>query len=185
MRVLLPVSGRNLTGKSFKVEALLKYFAQRPEVKLAGFIQPSHFEDGDRNGYNLTLVKNDGDLKTMKFARLNLKTKPGQMPFVFEQDAFDAVYDEAAHITCDDRPVILVLDEVGRLEVAGKGHGRSIEMYLERLKGAKKLFVVAVFNERWAEMIMAFFERHGFTTSQLSFTPEETLGERILRTLME
>ena len=183
MRVWLPFSGRNLTGKSWRVEVLLKYFAQRPEVKLAGFIQPSHFEDGDRDGYNLTLVKNDGTLQTMKFARLNLKAKPGQMPFVFEQDAFDAVYEEASHITCDDRPVVLFLDEVGRLEVtSGKGHGRSIEMYLQRLKDAKKLFVVATFNERWTDLVLAFFERHGFTQS---FTPEEASGEKILQMLME
>lgn len=145
----VPISGKIFAGKSTTVRAMIDFFLSRDEVQVHGYTQPSHFEDGDRDGYDLTLITNERTLETHEFARLGKRARPGQIPYIFAQSVFDRVLLTAESIGGCAKPAILFLDEIGRLEtMMGKGHHRAIQQYLQSLQCARRVYLIVTYNER-------------------------------------
>lgn len=186
-RAWFPIVGHVLAGKSVITETLLDFFLEKEDINTTGFIQPSRFEDGDRIGYDLTVVCNDKSLKTMEFARLNIRAQPGVIPYRFNNDVFEQVYEQASTFSVDERPVLIFLDEIGRLEVVGEGHGKSIRKYLEITQDASRVYLIVALNHRRNEMIDKFMTETGFVRSEMRITvpctPDDitTLAESIYR----
>ncbi|OHT08693.1 hypothetical protein TRFO_04763 [Tritrichomonas foetus] len=156
--VYFPVLGKILSGKSELIRKLIDIFIQHDEIQVSGYTQPSHFEEGDRNGYDLILIQNDNTLQTYEFARLKPRTRPGQIPYQFEETVFEEVYKVADTIEYKGKHVLLIFDEIGRLEINGKGHHRAILRFLETFKNSPKIHLVVTFNERRHDEVKAFLD---------------------------
>ncbi|KAH0791161.1 hypothetical protein GPJ56_004972 [Histomonas meleagridis] len=166
----IPIFGKVFGGKSVVVRQIIDSFVQRQDLQVAGYTQPSAFEDGDRIGYDLTLIKNDRTLETYKFARLGKHAKPGKIPYIFEPSVFDEVYNTACSIHSNGKPAIVFLDEVGRLETMQKqGHHKSILKYIEVFQNAKSMHLIITYNERRKDETAKYMDEIGAEQSTLSY----------------
>ena len=149
---------------------MIDFFINNDEIQISGDTQPSHFEDGDRNGYDLTVITNNRKLETYKFARLGKKAKPGLIPYIFEQNVFDLVLQTAKEINCSSKPAIVFLDEIGRLEtMMGKGHHQAILQYLESFQNASKVYLIVTYNERRKDETMSYLSKLHVKEAALHF----------------
>ncbi len=118
------VSGTKGTGKSRAVNRAAEALAARG-VAIAGFVQDAIEADGERVGYRLRRL---GRPDTRVVARKNATPRGPEdeafCSYVFELGAFD----EARRWLVEDAPTarVLFLDEVSKLEVAGRGHHAAI-----------------------------------------------------------
>lgn len=131
------LSGARGTGKSTTARRVAEQLAARG-VRVTGFVQEGVSEDGIRTGYRLRRL---GSEERLTLARLGSETKPGQEAFcsyVFDESAFA----EARRWLAEGAKSaeILVVDEVSKLEVAGRGHHDAI---VEAL-GGDRLVLLAV-----------------------------------------
>jgi nucleoside-triphosphatase THEP1 len=138
------VIGDVSSGKTPFIERVLDTFLPRTDVQVAGYTQPKLTDGGERVGYALTVVRQNQTLVTVPFAKSNQNSKPGAIPFTFEDSAFSLLEAEAESFCTNGRPVLLLLDEIGRLETSHCGHFRSISRFVERLRTPS--VVVATFN---------------------------------------
>lgn len=163
-----PICGDILTGKTQIVYKLLREFLISKKVQVCGFFQPSR-EEGDthvRNGYDLAMIR-EQDVIYKKFAVKNVNAPPNTMPWVFNTDLFDETVRLADGFKLDGRPVVLIMDELGQLEVHRKGNIKGVEAWLNKLKNEKNVFVVFTTAERRVDLAKEIVESFGFTKSNL------------------
>ena len=174
--IFIPISGKILSGKSVIVKSLIDFFLNKHEIQLYGYSQPSHFEEGDRNGYNLILIQNDRTLEEFQFARLKKRSCPGQIPYLFEDEVFKKVFNTANSLQDNGNPTLLFFDEIGRLELSGKGHYDAIAKFFEKLNKTQKLFIIVTFNERRKDEVFEFLKKFNAIESDynIKVTDEET-----------
>ena len=162
------ICGDILSGKTQTIYKLLREFLRNQKVQVCGFFQPSR-EEGDshvRNGYDLAMIR-ENDVIYKIFAIKNVNAPPNTMPWVFNQELFDAAVNQANTFRFDGRPIVLLLDEMGQLEVHGKGHSKAVDCWLNRLIKEKKVFVIFTTAERRMDLARNIFNSAGFTESSL------------------
>lgn len=144
------LSGARGTGKSTTARRVAERLAERG-VRVSGFYQEGVTEEGIRTAYRLRRIGAEGDLT---LARLGSAAATGQEAFcsyVFDEGAFAEArrwLDEASSTA-----EILFIDEVSKLEVAGRGHHDTIVAAL----GGDRLVLLAV----RADQLFHVMERFG------------------------
>jgi nucleoside-triphosphatase THEP1 len=167
------------TGKTWFVRKVMDEFLVRDDVVVAGYSQPCLEQNGERVGYELEVICQDQTVKTVSLAKRKGRAKPGEIPFTFEEEAFALVEAEAGLFCSEGRPVLLLLDEIGRLEISKSGHFGSICRLVERLRPQ---VVVAVFNPIRRSEVLVLLAELGIPEPSISIeTPlaETRVGELI------
>jgi len=124
MAIWALILGGKGTGRSTTAHRVAARLEERG-VSVAGFVQEGIEEDGDRVGHRLRRLARDASLVVAKRgASARGPNEESFCGFVFDNDAFAAarrwVEEDAPHARA------LVLDEVSKLEVAGKGHHDAV-----------------------------------------------------------
>lgn len=132
------ISGTKGTGKSRTTTRLAAALGARG-IAVAGFAQEAIEVDGERQGYRLRRLGNDDERVVAR--RSSTPRGPHEeafCSFVFDNAAFDGAraWLEADAPAAD----VLLLDEVSKLEIAGKGHHDAVVAAL----GSGKLVVLSV-----------------------------------------
>jgi nucleoside-triphosphatase THEP1 len=166
-RIILVV-GPRFSGKSRFVENLLPKIRESG-LRLAGFLQRGVFDEtGVKIGYDLVSVEDDSAVTLARRSAL-------EGPWEFRDEAFE----KAAGLVREDADVI-ILDEIGPLEISGGGHAETMHQALST--GAAVLIVVR-------EELEEHFFKHMPDTRDVHvvhFSPEaeESLSGQILSLLM-
>jgi nucleoside-triphosphatase THEP1 len=133
--VIVILTGDVGSGKTTCVAGLLKILASRL-TEADGFLGPRVYEKDRLLGYDLVAVR-DG----RRFPFLRLANEPGRTA-VGPWRLVDHSLDEAGEIILGSRPeAVLVVDELGPLELEGRGHGPSLAAVLDQ-PGRRFLFVI-------------------------------------------
>lgn len=134
-RIIL-VAGNTQSGKSSLVEGLIPALKQR-KLKLAGILAKGLWESNLRSGFILI------DLKCGKSVPLARRVKNGgrnTVPFEFFSSGIKTGRRALSVESCAGADIIVV-DEVGRLEIAGMGWAPFLTPLLQ-LKDAVHLWVI-------------------------------------------
>lgn len=135
-RVII-LTGTCRSGKSTLLFALLRSL-RRELLKVAGIIADGLWENGMRSGFNLL------DLKSGVFTPLCRRSADGESrgstPFVFFQEGMAAGEKALSIMNCSSADVVIV-DEVGPLEIRGEGWAPYLPPLLA-LEGPAHLWVV-------------------------------------------
>lgn len=118
---------------------------ERPDINIWGFYQPGHTYEGDRFGYDLAVIEKD-EIKTYPFARINDKQFNGKLGYTFDDTAFDKVVKSLESFEVDDRPIVLVFDELGWLEFDHNGHYPSICKALRQIPSNRHVAIIFALN---------------------------------------
>ncbi|MFO0592654.1 MAG: nucleoside-triphosphatase [Polyangiaceae bacterium] len=124
------VQGGKAAGKSTAARRVAERLEARG-VPVAGFFQEAIEEDGDRIGYRLRRIgRNDAVVIAKRGAEPRSPSEEAFCSFVFDNGAFEAA---RAWLSEDaPRARVIVLDEISKLEVAGKGHHDAVLAALAR-----------------------------------------------------
>lgn len=167
MTIWALILGGKGTGKSTTARRVAARLEERG-ISVAGFVQEGIEEGGDRIGYRLRRLGRDD---VLVIARRGAETRgPNEesfCSFVFDNDAFSAarrwLKEDAPHARA------LVLDEISKLEVAGKGHHDAVAAAL----GGSGLTVLAV----RADQLFYVMERFGLDEPVASLDTAEAAAE--------
>ncbi|MDD5307871.1 MAG: nucleoside-triphosphatase [Deltaproteobacteria bacterium] len=129
-RVIL-LTGPKFSGKSLFVEGLLSSLREKG-LRVAGFVQRGVFDaEGRKVGYDLVGLVS-GSCRPL--ARLS----DAGHGWLFDDAAFGAALSELG-----ESADLTVIDELGPLELAGKGHARALDLAL----GSSRAVLVVVREE--------------------------------------
>lgn len=130
------VTGAPGGGKSPLVASVVHELVARG-VPVAGFLQPAILENGKKVGFSLE------DLTSGERVELARRVEPGAgkfgMSFVFREEGFDLGRRALCHIPAG---AVLVLDELGPVELRGGGHWPGVERALKSADIAGLVVVV-------------------------------------------
>lgn len=160
------VSGPKFSGKSAFVERLLPVLRARG-LALTGFLQRGVFDkDGLKSGYNLVSVENGTSVSLARRANPD-------SPWQFDEPAFA----RAAQML-DESADVIILDEIGPLELSGGGHAQALQAALNM-----QVPLLIVVREELAEEFRHLWTHRDMVV--LNFNPgsEEKLTRRILEIL--
>lgn len=108
------ISGDIGSGKS---DRLLQAYLQlkKKGAKISGWITNAHVEDGKRSGYDIVFISDSVEAPPKRFIREH----EFEGAFKWKRFWFDkAVFEEASMLVDSSLPEILIVDEVGPLELA-------------------------------------------------------------------
>jgi nucleoside-triphosphatase THEP1 len=131
------LTGERGEGKTTYLKKLVAELKER-KVNVTGILSPVVFEEKEKIGYNLQDISND-DRKV--FIRIN--EMPGMMRFrkyFFSKEAIDWG-NSILKKSKEDPSDLLIIDEIGFLELEDKGWAESLDM-LVSLSGPAMLWVV-------------------------------------------
>jgi nucleoside-triphosphatase THEP1 len=159
------LSGPRGSGKSTTARRAGEALAARG-VKVAGFVQEAVDDEEGRAGY---LLRRLGHEEALMVARRDSAARaPAEeafCSFVFDADAFAAARRWLAE---DAAARVVIIDEVSKLEVAGRGHHDAIA---EALSG-DRLVLLAV----RADQLFAVMERFGLDEPVAALETAEPAG---------
>ncbi len=118
------VTGEVNHGKTTVAQGVISYLLER-NIKIAGFLCPGNDENGERKGYFLQEIGSPykHELCTMTFNEKRQKT--GR--FYFNQDTLDKGLDLLKQAYSNKNNELVVVDEIGPLELKNKGWSREID----------------------------------------------------------
>ena len=134
-RIIL-VAGNTQSGKSSLIEGLIPVLKQR-ELKLAGILAKGLWESNLRSGFILIDLKCG---KSVPLARRVINDGRNTVPFEFFSSGIKTGRRALSVESCAGADIIVV-DEVGRLEIAGMGWAPFLTPLLS-LKDAVHIWVV-------------------------------------------
>lgn len=153
------ISGPKGTGKSRTTARLATALSARG-IAVAGFVQEAMEVDGERQGYRLRrLGKGDERVVARRNSTPRGPREESFCSFVFDNDAFDMARGWLEADAPDAQ--VLLLDEVSKLEVAGKGHHDAVTAAL----ATGKLVVLSV----QAAQLFGVLERFALEAPVASF----------------
>ena len=163
---IILMAGPKFSGKSAFVERLLPALRENG-FSLTGFFQRGVFdENGFKAGYDLVSV--DGAI-TVPLAR-----RPGpDSPWQFDETAFA----RAAQML-DESAEVIILDEIGPLELSGGGHAAVLESAL-----SAEMAVLLVVREELTENFRSMLADRDMVVLNFSPGSEEELTRRIVEIL--
>ncbi len=145
------VTGRSGSGKTPAVTRLVEALAAR-RVPVFGFLQPPLWRDGKKAGFDIV------DVRSAARAPLGRRVEAdgGQhgTPFAFDGAGFDLA---RRALAAPPRDAVLVVDEIGPVELRGDGHWPAVAMAWKRARPR-----AAVLTLR-RQLIPAFLELLGAT----------------------
>jgi nucleoside-triphosphatase len=143
---LIIVSGSAHCGKTSLVAALLPRLVQQG-WRVAGMLAEGHWRDDRRSGFTLIDLRNG---QRTPLARLVVDAGPQDFPYEFNPDGLIAGRRALSLENCFDADLVVV-DEIGSLEVNGGGWAGCLPALLRR-SGPMHLWVV---QSRWLESVCA------------------------------
>lgn len=181
----IPLSGDILSGKTQTLYKILRELLKTGRVQVCGFFQPSRETNKIRDGYDLAFIGQNA-ITYKKFAVKNLNAPPKTMPWFFNNALFDEALEESKSFKFDGRPVVLLLDELGQIEVHQKGHFNAISSWVERLKG-RKAFIIGTTSAHRVELAKEMMENLGVKTSELNYKVplDDNQVSEFVKTLIE
>ncbi|RQW89417.1 MAG: DUF2478 domain-containing protein [Geobacter sp.] len=131
MRLVKPsvviLSGDGQSGKTTLLSALVELL-RREEVKVAGILAEGLWENGVRSGFNLIDLSDNSSVPLSR--RIPDNDLRNGIPFEFYETGLAAGIKALSPERCTDADVVIV-DEVGFLELQGKGWASSLQSLLE------------------------------------------------------
>lgn len=127
-RPIVIITGDLGAGKSTYLEKLVSLVVKDTDLKFRGFIAKGIGESPLRNGYSLSLIPGGGEMPLCK--RIGACGLPNKS-FEFNDEVIKNVTAELISIKHDE---ILVIDEVGRMELYGEVWANLIEHHLQKTK---------------------------------------------------
>ncbi len=133
---ILIITGEKNSGKSSKADEIVK-FLQKSGKNVQGIISIGIFSGNDKTGYNAVDISTG---KTFQLASVlsGEKFRLQQGKYYFNQDVFNLLNETLNRESTGD---IIILDEVGYLELNEEGFYSSIENFLKKFKGKIILIV--------------------------------------------
>lgn len=131
------LSGPGQSGKTTLLAALVSRLA-REGLKVAGILAEGLWENGIRSGFNLMNLSDNSSTPLCR--RMAGNGPRNGMPFDFYQAGLTAGIKALSPEICEGADVVVV-DEVGFLELDGKGWSPAMNALLE-LDGAVQVWVV-------------------------------------------
>jgi len=159
------------SGKSTAVLSIADR-ARRAGWRVSGFVQPGRFEDGSKTGFS---IHDLGDGSEVELARL-VPRHEGQYGtrFVFSHRGFAAAKRALARVRRGD---LLVVDELGPLELRGQGHMKAVRRAFaaSQLRG-----VVVVVRQQLVPALLAALRVDDAVVIDVTVAGgEEALGEAL------
>jgi nucleoside-triphosphatase THEP1 len=152
--LLVPVTGRSGTGKTPVIQRSVELL-QRRGIEVFGFVQPSVTEGGEKAGFRILDVRTGRE--TMLARRVGREQGQHNTPFAFERTGFALASQALAEGT---RGSVLVVDEIGPVELRGGGHWPAVRRALARLApavvvlGVRRQLVAAFLAQLEAEAVI-------------------------------
>ena len=117
------VTGKVQGGKTSYLTELVDQLKNR-EIKVAGFLSPGSFESGERSGFHLKNILTGMEIPMASVREMDAWVKYRR--FWFNPDAFRQGREWIlSSLTLD--PDVMVIDEVGPMELEGSGWSESLE----------------------------------------------------------
>jgi nucleoside-triphosphatase THEP1 len=121
------VSGHCQSGKTTLLSALV-YVLRREDVKVAGILAEGLWENGVRSGFNLIDLFDNSSVSLSR--RIPDNDPRNGIPFDFYEAGLAAGMKALSPTRCAGADVVIV-DEVGFLELQGKGWSSALQALLE------------------------------------------------------
>lgn len=161
------LSGDILSGKTQTLYKILRELLKTGKVQVCGFFQPSRETNHIRDGYDLAFIGQNG-ITYKKFAVKNLNAPPKTMPWFFNNKLFEEGLEVAKSFEFDGRPVVLLIDELGQLEVHQKGHYETIKLWVDRLAN-RKSFIIGTTSSHREELAKEMMTNLGVKSTDLTY----------------
>jgi len=173
--VIYIISGETRSGKTTYLKQILKEVkAQKPTIKITGIIAHGIDRAGERYGFNIENVatKERAFLCSQEAIEGNLKT--GR--FYFSKEGLEFGTKALTNdITNSD---LLVIDEIGYMELKGKGWFNAIEKALEQ----PDLNMIWVVRRRILEEVLQLWQHSNIKVISISTTDFEKITKNIIFT---
>jgi len=118
------VTGATGSGKSLLAASVAEELVVR-DYQVAGFVQPAILEDGEKVGFSLQ------DVASGEIVELARRVAPGDGKFGTSFEFFDEGFELGRRALSKIPPgAVLVLDELGPVELRGGGHWPAVERAL-------------------------------------------------------
>ncbi len=166
------ISGPTRSGKTtFLTDVISKLKKNQPGIKIGGLIAHGMDVNGERFGFNIEniatgqkafLCSQEPEENTIKIGR-----------FYFSQNGFD--FGNQALLNDLDQLDILVVDEVGYLEIQGKGWFEAIEKAMQQ----EQLDIIMVVRKRILEQILNLWQNKHFIVVDINNNQPEFIVNNI------
>ncbi len=117
------VTGSVQGGKTTFLSELVGLLKKR-ELKVGGFLSPGSFDSGERSGFNLKNIENGMQIPMASSQETSKWIKYRR--FWFNPDAFKQGF-EWIQACLLQKPHVVVIDEVGPMELEGSGWSETLE----------------------------------------------------------
>lgn len=162
-RVIL-VTGDKGSGKTSSLMDVIRWAGER-SIPTSGIISPRYFDETDMAGYDALDCRSGKNFELARkpvYAKGNDWVRFGGMGYVFSRTGLD----RANRILADaarnrDGLEILVVDEVGRLEMMGEGLAPGLEEVLSSVAGRPRIAIISCRLEA-IDMARRKAVEHGF-----------------------
>jgi nucleoside-triphosphatase THEP1 len=167
--LLVGPKGSGKSNSALELVARLRGAGLRAE----GFVQVGWIDDLERKGYDLMRLRSGERVHLARPGSLEKQGEESFCSFLFHQEAFAIAREWTLH----DAPGadVLVVDEVSKLEAAGKGHHEAIAWALGR-DDVKVVMTCVRADQLFYVMEKFKLEEEPFTMLELPAQDEETKG---------
>lgn len=121
------LSGNGQSGKTTLLSALVELL-KREELKVAGILAEGLWENGVRSGFNLIDLSDNSSVSLSR--RIPDNDLRNGIPFDFYEAGLVAGMNALSPTRCAGTDVVII-DEVGYMELQGKGWSSSLQALLE------------------------------------------------------
>jgi len=132
------VSGAINSGKTTKIKTLIATY-KAANLSIAGFYSEKVFVAKELVGYDLILLSSNEKIPFLRINSFGVSNRIG--PYFINKNAFIFTDEELL----DSEASIVIMDEIGRLELAGNGFSTLLTHLLAAFKGELILTVRDVF----------------------------------------
>ena len=136
-RNIVLVTGSRHSGKTTLVSKFVAGAVQRG-LRIAGILAPGEFTQGVRNSFSIIDIARD---RAVPLATRNTSDDAGSIPFDFHDEGLIAGYRALAPDSCRRRDIVVV-DEVGRLELNNRGWSSHLSPLLDLPQKITHIWVV-------------------------------------------
>jgi nucleoside-triphosphatase THEP1/energy-coupling factor transporter transmembrane protein EcfT len=169
------ITGSSGTGKTPLVESLARRLLEA-DRRIAGFVQPAIVTDGQKQGFRIR------DLASGETGRLAHKVGRGKGDFGSPFEFFDEGFEVGRRALTDlDPGVIVLVDELGPVELRGGGHWPAVE---DALRATEIAGLVVVVRRTLVPALVEALDAADVTVIDLEDGDDEPI-ERALTVLLE